>query len=97
MAKKFRYALACMATVVLSTLVGVATAPAGAPAWKLVWADEFDGKEIDSSKWDHELGNGFFNYDANQWISGWGNGELEYYTARRRTPLSRTACSIFEC
>jgi beta-glucanase (GH16 family) len=49
-------------------------------SWKLVWRDEFDGEAIDRSKWDHDLGNGFFNYDANTWISGWGNGELQYYT-----------------
>lgn len=48
--------------------------------WKLLWQDEFDGKEIDPKKWDRDLGNGFFNYDANQWIAGWGNGELQYYT-----------------
>lgn len=48
--------------------------------WKLSWSDEFDGKEIDRTKWDFDLGNGFYNYDANQWISGWGNGELQYYT-----------------
>jgi beta-glucanase (GH16 family) len=48
--------------------------------WKLVWSDEFDGKEIDKTKWDFDTGNGFYNYDANQWISGWGNGELQYYT-----------------
>ena len=48
--------------------------------WKLVWADEFDGKEIDKTKWDFDLGNGFFNYEANTWIAGWGNGELQYYT-----------------
>ena len=51
-----------------------------ATEWKLVWSDEFDGKDIDRSKWDFDLGNGFFNYDANTWISGWGNGELQYYT-----------------
>jgi beta-glucanase (GH16 family) len=48
--------------------------------WKLVWSDEFDGKEIDRTKWDFDIGNGFYNYDANAWISGWGNGELQYYT-----------------
>ena len=48
--------------------------------WKLVCSDEFDGKDIDRGKWDFDLGNGFFNYDANTWISGWGNGELQYYT-----------------
>jgi beta-glucanase (GH16 family) len=55
-------------------------ATAGADEWKLVWSDEFDGKEIDRTKWDFELGNGFFNYDANTWVSGWGNNELQYYT-----------------
>ncbi|MBS0261782.1 MAG: glycoside hydrolase family 16 protein [Planctomycetes bacterium] len=48
--------------------------------WKLTWSDEFEGTAIDRSKWDFDLGNGFFDYTTNQWISGWGNGELEYYT-----------------
>ena len=48
--------------------------------WKLVWSDEFDGKEIDRSKWDFDLGNGFYDYNAKQWINGWGNEELQYYT-----------------
>jgi beta-glucanase (GH16 family) len=48
--------------------------------WKLTWNDEFDGKEIDRTKWDFDFGNGFFNYDANMWIGGWGNNELQYYT-----------------
>ncbi len=42
--------------------------------WKLVWADEFnaeDGTQADSSKWVMETGG-----------NGWGNDELEYYTAR---------------
>ena len=52
-------------------------APAG---WKLSWHDEFEGTEIDRAKWDFDIGNGFYNYDANQWISGWGNEELQYYT-----------------
>jgi beta-glucanase (GH16 family) len=51
-----------------------------ADEWKLTWSDEFDGKEIDRTKWDFDLGNGFFNYNDNVWISGWGNGELQYYT-----------------
>ena len=51
-----------------------------APEWKLTWSDEFDGKEIDKTKWDRDTGNGFYNYDANQWIGGWGNNELQYYT-----------------
>src|SRR5262245_43451346 len=51
--------------------------PAG---WKLVWSDEFEGKDIDRAKWDFDTGNGFYDYDANQWIRGWGNDELQYYT-----------------
>ncbi len=50
------------------------------PGWKLAWSDEFDGTAIDKTKWDFDVGNGFYNYDANQWISGWGNEELQYYT-----------------
>jgi beta-glucanase (GH16 family) len=41
--------------------------------WKLVWSDEFNGTGLpDSSKWTFDIGN---------W--GWGNNELEYYTANR--------------
>ena len=42
--------------------------------WSLVWSDEFNGTDnspIDSSKWSAEVGG-----------NGWGNQELEYYTAR---------------
>jgi beta-glucanase (GH16 family) len=41
--------------------------------WTLSWADEFDGNDgsaVDASKWNHDTGG-----------SGWGNQELEYYTA----------------
>ena len=55
----------------------ITPAPAG---WKLAWNDEFDGEAIDESKWGFDVGNGFYNYDAKQWIPGWGNDELQYYT-----------------
>ena len=48
--------------------------------WKLVWADEFDGEHVDRSKWDFDIGNGFFDYRTHSWIPGWGNEELQYYT-----------------
>jgi beta-glucanase (GH16 family) len=51
-----------------------------ADGWKLVWNDEFDGDRIDPSKWDFEIGNGFFDYKSHTWIAGWGNEELQYYT-----------------
>jgi beta-glucanase (GH16 family) len=41
--------------------------------WKLAWHDEFDGPmaEPDATRWVRETGGG-----------GWGNDELEFYTAR---------------
>lgn len=39
--------------------------------YELVWSDEFDGTELDSSVWDYNTGGG-----------GWGNQELQYYTDR---------------
>lgn len=48
-----------------------ATTPA-APR-KLVWADEFEKAGLpDSTKWGYDVGG-----------NGWGNNELQYYTARR--------------
>ncbi len=44
-------------------------------SWNLVWADEFeqpDGSAPDPDKWIHQNGG-----------SGWGNGELQYYTNTR--------------
>lgn len=39
-----------------------------APTYSLVWSDEFDGPNVDTSKWHFETGGG-----------GWGNAEQEYY------------------
>ncbi|MEL6770109.1 MAG: glycoside hydrolase family 16 protein [Bacteroidota bacterium] len=44
--------------------------PAG---WSLVWADEFDGTEVDESKWEFQLGDGCPD------LCGWGNAELQNY------------------
>ena len=76
----------CWAAILVGFVAGLTPFPmneaAESPAtdWKLVWSDEFDGKEIDTTKWDFDIGNGFFNNDTNRWISGWGNDELQYYT-----------------
>ena len=48
--------------------------------WSLVWSDEFEGDCIDPLKWDFDIGNGFFDYTHHEWIAGWGNEELQYYT-----------------
>ena len=50
------------------------------PPWKLVWRDEFTGSSVNPSKWDFDIGNGFYDYKNNAWIAGWGNEELQYYT-----------------
>ena len=58
---------------------------AGEPAaadWKLVWSDEFDGTEIDKTKWDFDRGTGTYSPDGKQWLPGFGNNELEFYTPR---------------
>jgi len=57
--------------------IGAAVVPAqtGDANWVLTWSDEFDGADgsaPDPAKWVLETGGG-----------GWGNNELEYYTARR--------------
>jgi beta-glucanase (GH16 family) len=53
-----------------------------ASEWKLVWSDEFNGSEIDRNKWDLERGSGFMAPGTNEWLAGWGNNELDFYTER---------------
>ena len=48
-----------------------AKAPEG---WQLVWSDEFSGRNIDTNKWDFQLGTG-----SQYGLEGWGNNELQYY------------------
>lgn len=56
----------------LALLLTLACAlPVIASDWKLVWQDEFDGPGLDASKWTQVTGG-----------NGFGNHELEYYTAR---------------
>ncbi len=46
----------------------------------IVWSDEFNGTSVDTTKWTFDIGNGF--YAGGNWVPGWGNKELEYYTSR---------------
>ncbi len=50
-----------------------------AQTWELVWADEFDGTEVDQTKWSFQTGDGCPN------LCGWGNNELEWYQAENAT------------
>ncbi|MGB8012125.1 MAG: glycoside hydrolase family 16 protein [Terriglobales bacterium] len=63
----------CVVITILTITCGAQTVTATArnAGWKLAWSDEFNGSAIDDSKRVLETGD-----------EGWGNQELEYYTAR---------------
>ena len=59
--------------VLVTPPASTTTVPTAPVPRKLVWADEFEKAGLpDSTKWDQEVGD-----------NGWGNNELQYYTARR--------------
>ncbi len=63
-------------------------ATATIPAWSLVWADEFDqadGSAPDPKRWTYDVGGG-----------GWGNQELESYTARTRNARIQSGALVIE-
>ena len=62
------------------------------PGWTLVWNDEFDGDGLDRTKWDFDLGNGFYDYRVHEWVPGWGNEELQYYTGDPENVQVRDSC-----
>ncbi|MGY5450268.1 glycoside hydrolase family 16 protein [Agarivorans sp. MS3-6] len=69
------------------TLASATTSPPNSnhsPAvkWQLTWSDEFEGKQLDLNKWAFDIGNGFIL--NGQYISGWGNRELQAYTNHSR-------------
>ncbi len=56
--------------------------------WRLVWSDEFNGKNgsgIDTSKWVFDIGG-----------SGWGNQELQYYTHRLQNVYQENGCLVIK-
>jgi len=55
------------------------------PGWSLVWHDEFDGKKIDLTKWEHEVN-----------ARGGGNNELQYYTARSENSYVKNGVLVIE-
>lgn len=60
--------------------------------WTLVWHDEFEGDAVDRTKWDFDLGNGFYDYRNHAWVAGWGNEELQYYTDTPENVQVRDSC-----
>ena len=53
--------------------VSAQVADPSADGWTLQWSDEFNGSSLDTNVWGYEIGRG---------DNGWGNVELQYYTAR---------------
>lgn len=75
--KSIRLGKALLAGSVIFAASGVSTAMAQSCQNPTpVWADEFDGSAIDSSKWDIMLGDG-----CSFGLCGWGNNELQSYQA----------------
>lgn len=52
--------------------------PEAIESYSLLWADEFEGDEINLDNWSYQLGDGC---DIN--LCGWGNNEKQYYTDRK--------------
>ncbi len=50
-----------------------------------VWADEFDGNSLDTSRWEAQIGDG-----CDQSLCGWGNSELQFYKAENATVSNGT-------
>lgn len=48
--------------------------------WTMIWNDEFNGKELDTTKWTYDLGNWIVDENGNGVDKGWGNNELQNYT-----------------
>ncbi|MFC7373414.1 carbohydrate binding domain-containing protein [Fictibacillus iocasae] len=57
--------------------------------WSLVWNDEFNGKEIDRSKWGFDKGNWIVDSEGNGITPGWGNNEKEFYTDSKENAFTR--------
>ncbi len=62
------------AALLLSLLAGAASAQTPEQCAQPVWQDEFNGVELDASRWRHVPGDG-----CDQGLCGWGNGEEQWY------------------
>lgn len=60
----------------LSLAIALPAALSHAQGYQLVWSDEFDGNQLDTSSWEAQTGTG----TAYGLPAGWGNNELQYYT-----------------
>lgn len=51
--------------------------------WPLIWADEFDGTDVNTDNWNFQTGGG-----------GWGNDEVQYYTNGANSSVSNGLLTI---
>ena len=83
--KNSRISVPLPALILLALLIGsVQSASAqcdDVPGCVLVWSDEFDGTDVDLSKWTFQFGDG----SEVGLPPGWGNNELQYYQAENAT------------
>lgn len=70
--------------------------------WKLVWADEFDGTELDRTKWDFRLNFWGERFDAfsDQGVVLDGNSHIELHRTEKDgkyvSPQLQTGCNSFD-
>lgn len=57
------------------------------------WFEDFKKSKLLASQWNYSISNGF--YDGRKYISGWGNGELQYYTKPKKNSNTNTTENIF--
>lgn len=74
---KKHYVLKCLFT---ATLLLCITNSSHAQCPTLVWSDEFNGTQVDLSKWTFDTGTG-----CDIGLCGWGNNELQYYQSNNAT------------
>ena len=66
--------------ILIPSLISISFLDAQCP--KLLWADEFNGAELNTSNWSYQVGDGC---DIN--LCQWGNNELEWYTSSQENVL----------
>lgn len=81
--KKLTNDLMIAAGLMLSLVYSPSSAAqcAGFEYCTLVWSDEFDGTEVDTTKWSFQRGDGTEVFLP----SGWGNNEMQWYTDQNAT------------
>ena len=79
-----RKSIVVQSTATIAGLI-VSSWACGSAYAQVVWSDEFNGKQIDSSTWTYDVGG-----------HGFGNGQLEYNTARRENSYIENGSLVIE-